>query len=329
MTDKKPLLSIIVPIYNKGPHIHRSIKSVLNQTFEDYELLLINDASTDNSLGEMQKFTDPRIRILHRDQPGPGGYAARNLGTQEAQAKWVAFLDADDEWYPDHLEKMWKLHIDYPDRKVLGCGWRTYDPDVYDKFKLDPYYGNKSDFGNHDISFLDYLVAVGAGMSPICTSVACIETDVLLSAGGFPAGKVSSGGDRDTWLRCVEMGCGMAWSAHVGAIYYRDSVNMVTRTQLSLVPANRETVRNLLPKYSGAEAKLLKRLANEDTITAWMRSNYVSAERNSTLFGKLYMDVDPAKNIIYLFLSLLPSFCFLAIRWLLRQIRALYIQHIG
>jgi len=91
MSDKKPLFSVIVPVYNKGPHIHRSIKSVLNQTFEDYELLLINDASTDNSLEEMQKFTDPRIRILHRDQPGPGGYAARNLGTQEAQANGLLF----------------------------------------------------------------------------------------------------------------------------------------------------------------------------------------------------------------------------------------------
>lgn len=76
MPQGSPFFSIIIPVYNKGPHIQRSISSVLNQTFQNFELILINDASTDNSLEEMQKFTDPRIRILYRSEPGSGGYAA-------------------------------------------------------------------------------------------------------------------------------------------------------------------------------------------------------------------------------------------------------------
>lgn len=324
MSDKKPLLSVVIPVYNKGPHVNRSISSVLNQTFGDFELLLINDASTDNSLEEIQKFIDPRIRILHRDQPGPGGYAARNLGIQEAQAEWVAFLDADDEWYPEHLDKMWKLHMDIPDQRILGCGWKTHDPNgPYELFNLDSYYVNKSHMGNHEISFVDYLVAEEAGMRPIWTSVACIKTDVLLSVGGFPAGKAGRGGDVDTWLRCVELCRGMAWSAHIGAVYYRDSVNMVTRTQLFLAEVERESVRNFLPKYSGTEAKLLKRFANRRTIGAWRQNTHISTERNFVLFGKLYMDVNPVKNICYLCLSLLPPSWFLSLEHFIRQLRIL------
>jgi glycosyltransferase involved in cell wall biosynthesis len=103
--------------------VARSVGSVLNQTFRDFELIIINDASTDGSVEEVQKFNDPRIRLLHRDEPGPGGYAARNLGIKEARGKWIAFLDADDEWYPEHLWKMKELSIRYPEVYFMGCGW--------------------------------------------------------------------------------------------------------------------------------------------------------------------------------------------------------------
>jgi len=100
MAKQKPFFSIVIPVHNKAPYLGRSIGSVINQNFTDFELILIDDASADRSLVEMQKFADPRIRILHRDAPGAGGYAARNLGVMEAKAEWVAFLDADDEWLP-------------------------------------------------------------------------------------------------------------------------------------------------------------------------------------------------------------------------------------
>ena len=93
-------VSVVIPLYNKGPHIARSINSVRSQTFQDFELIIVNDASTDNSLGEVARFKDPRINLYHREKPGPGDYAARNLGIEKAKAEWIAFLDADDEWMP-------------------------------------------------------------------------------------------------------------------------------------------------------------------------------------------------------------------------------------
>ena len=89
--------SVIIPVGNKAPHLDRSINSVLNQSFKDFELILIDDATTDGSAAKLAGFTDYRIRLLKRSQPGPGGYAARNLGIKESRTNWIAFLDADDE----------------------------------------------------------------------------------------------------------------------------------------------------------------------------------------------------------------------------------------
>src|SRR5690554_2524745 len=118
---KPPFFSVVIPVYNKEPHIARSINSVLNQSFQDVELIIVCDPSTDNSNAEVAKFTDPRIRVFHRDEPGPGGYAARNLGIKEAKAEWIAFLDADDEWYLDHLAEMKNLFVDFPNVSVMSC----------------------------------------------------------------------------------------------------------------------------------------------------------------------------------------------------------------
>ncbi|MDZ7809373.1 MAG: glycosyltransferase family A protein [Arhodomonas sp.] len=112
-----------MPVHNKEPHLERSIGSVLAQTFRDFELLLIDDASTDSSLDCMQAFVDERIRVFHRDSPGPGGYAARNKGIANARGDWVAFLDADDEWFPYHLEHLVELASEYPRADMLGCSW--------------------------------------------------------------------------------------------------------------------------------------------------------------------------------------------------------------
>jgi glycosyltransferase involved in cell wall biosynthesis len=100
-----PFFSVIVPVYNKEKYVSRAISSILNQSFDDFELIIICDPSSDNSNLEVLKFHDSRIKIFNREIPGPGGYAARNLGIENSNGKWIAFLDADDEWYSNHLSE--------------------------------------------------------------------------------------------------------------------------------------------------------------------------------------------------------------------------------
>ena len=112
-----PLVSIITPSYNCAEFIGETIKSIQSQTYTNWELLITDDCSTDNSCEIIQKFVneDSRIRLLKLDKnSGAGG--ARNNSIKEAQGRFIAFCDSDDRWYPEKLEKQLKL------MKEKDCG---------------------------------------------------------------------------------------------------------------------------------------------------------------------------------------------------------------
>src|SRR3546814_13546028 len=98
-----PRFSVIMPLYNKAPHVAASINSVLAQSLSPHELIIIDDCSSDGGRDIAAAVRDPRIRLFERKSPGPGGYAARNLGIRQASGDWNAFLDADDIWHENHL----------------------------------------------------------------------------------------------------------------------------------------------------------------------------------------------------------------------------------
>ncbi len=99
----KTVVSIVVPVYNAGKYLHETINSVLAQTFGDWELLLVDDCSKDNSREIVESYTDERIKLVEQPQ-NSGAYAARNRGLKEAGGRYIAFLDADDLWEPEKLE---------------------------------------------------------------------------------------------------------------------------------------------------------------------------------------------------------------------------------
>ena len=284
-----PFFSIVVPVFNKEPHIHRALTSALNQTFEDFELVIVNDASTDNSLEEIRQFNDPRIRLYEREVSGPGGYAARNLGIEKASAQWIAFLDADDQWFPDHLQRYSDLIREFPNAGVLGCGREIIMPGGSEQ--IGDYFSEHAGNGSHFLTLDDYLEAYITGLRPLWTSATCIRKDVLQQVGGFPAGRSRRGGDIDTSLRCVEHTGGMAWSAHVGARYYKDSVNMVTNNTVNTGEAERETVNELLKRHSGRTAILLKNFANNRTMKALKDHIKVKGRIKYSYLTKIYFSV--------------------------------------
>lgn len=101
---KSPSVSVILPTYNRAELLVRAIQSVLAQTYEDFELIVIDDASTDNTEEVVKSLSDPRLRFIQHDV-NRGGAAARNTGIKVAQASLIAFQDSDDEWMPQKLEK--------------------------------------------------------------------------------------------------------------------------------------------------------------------------------------------------------------------------------
>lgn len=108
--EKNPTVSVIIPTYNRSKMLFRAIQSVLNQTYQDYEVIVVDDGSTDNTekvIRDLQE-KDDRIRYVKHEK-NKGGAAARNTGIREASVKYIAFLDSDDEWVPEKLQKQINL----------------------------------------------------------------------------------------------------------------------------------------------------------------------------------------------------------------------------
>lgn len=98
------LVSIIMPSYNTGGYIKKSVESVLAQTYENWELIIVDDCSTDNTDEVIAQLSDPRIRYL-KNEKNSGAAVSRNKALREAKGRWIAFLDSDDLWAPEKLEK--------------------------------------------------------------------------------------------------------------------------------------------------------------------------------------------------------------------------------
>ncbi len=113
----KPFFTVVIPTHNRSILLKRAVESVLSQTFEDFELIVIDDHSTDDTASVVKSFTDPRIRYLI-NQRTKGACGARNTGIFSAKGKWVAFLDDDDVWLPEKLKYQYEV-----DKKCRTDGW--------------------------------------------------------------------------------------------------------------------------------------------------------------------------------------------------------------
>ena len=117
-----PRISVVIPTYNRASTLKRAIQSVLSQSFNDLELLVVDDASTDTTADVVKKFSDPRLRYLP-SQERLGVSRARNIGIQNARGELVAFQDSDDEWRVEKLERQVNAYdAGGPDVALVVCG---------------------------------------------------------------------------------------------------------------------------------------------------------------------------------------------------------------
>jgi glycosyltransferase involved in cell wall biosynthesis len=113
MNEKNPTVSVIIPTYNRAHLLGRSLRSVLNQTYQDFEIIVVDDASTDDSETVILSLDNEKIRYL-RHEKNKGATAARNTGIKAAKGSYIAFQDSDDEWLPEKLEKQMKVFESAP-----------------------------------------------------------------------------------------------------------------------------------------------------------------------------------------------------------------------
>lgn len=141
--DNKPLISIITPTYNRGYIIGTTIDSVLNQTYPHWEHIVVDDGSKDDTHEIIQRFNEPRIKYFKQENKGQS--VARNKGLEMAQGEWIAYLDSDNEFFPNYLEVMAQNVTSNPDAVyVIARGRRTLE--LYKDGKMVETIDESSDF---------------------------------------------------------------------------------------------------------------------------------------------------------------------------------------
>jgi glycosyltransferase involved in cell wall biosynthesis len=209
-----PAISVVIPLYNKRAYIGEALDSVGRQIFTDYEVIVVDDGSTDGGAELAAKSGIAGLRLL--SQPNRGVSAARNRGIAGATCDWVAFLDADDIWNEGHLLHLFNLHSAYPEAALLANAYSTSIAISNEGAQPTGYRVTN-----------DFIDEAARGKAWAFTSATMIRRDVALAAGGFALNE-SRGEDIDLWVR-IALSHPVALSAYVGAIY-RKVGNSLTAT---------------------------------------------------------------------------------------------------
>jgi len=213
-----PYFSIIIPLYNKEKYIENTLKSVLNQSFSDFEVIVINDGSTDQSVAMVEKIKDPRIHLVHQENQGVS--VARNRGIALATTPHITFLDADDFWYPHYLETFYELLEKHPQHSVFSAA-----------FEVETKWGTFLSKYSIDSSKQDVVVDFFEASKKECvlwTSCLVIKKNVFKQVGTFDTTiKISQ--DTDLWIR-IGLEFPIVFTHRCLAIYKHDENSLSKKT---------------------------------------------------------------------------------------------------
>lgn len=220
MPHEAPAFSVVVPLYNKVSQVAATLASVLSQTLPPREILVIDNGSTDGSAQVVEAMASPLMRLLHEGRRGPG--PARNRGIAEATSEWIAFIDADDLWAPNHLEVLGGMIARHPHSALVGSGFRRATLPV----SAPPADPSGIAAPSCTIDFLE-----GANCDRVWTSAVAARRGAIIAAGGFA--DFRAGEDYDLWIRLALLG-DFAVSSAETAIYVRGSGGIMQSEQAQL-----------------------------------------------------------------------------------------------
>lgn len=206
------MISVIIPLYNKEKYIVDTIKNVLNQTFKSFEIIVVDDGSTDGGLHKVKQIDDLRVKIISKDNGGVS--SARNRGVEEAKYDYIAFLDADDEWENNHLENILNLIEKYNDVADV------FSSNFYAKYSESKKKINRVDIKTGIIE--NYFQTVLE--KPIIHSSSVVITKTVFYEAGQFNTILSRGEDIDLWIRLAKK-YNIAYSDVATSNYLQDANN--------------------------------------------------------------------------------------------------------
>lgn len=245
-----PKFSVIIPLYNKEQYIKNTIDCVLSQTVTDFELIVIDDGSTDNGQAVVKSINDSRIKLIQ--QRNAGVSSARNHGIREATGKYICFLDADDLWTKDFLETAESLFLKFPEAEMACPSYQV----AYKEKIVHPVW--RSVNTEEDSYVIDFYEMATASFWVCNSSCAVIKHEVLQKMERwFPEGETVYE-DFDFWIRLGSI-CRVAHSNKICAIYQRETVTNARKTHVHKIV------------YSASYMRTLDDLSNSDNLTVMQK----------------------------------------------------------
>ena len=281
--------SVIIPLYNKENFIENTIQSVLDQTFEDFEIIVINDGSTDKSEEKLLQFKDSRIRYYSKNNEGVS--TARNFGIEKAQSDFITFIDADDYWYPNFLQVMHHRINSFSEQKVFSG---AIEIETFKKTFPAQYSIEKT--SNYEL--VNYFKA-SLKETIICTSCAAFHKSIFEEIGNFDP-KIKSGQDTDLWIRIgLVYPVLFSWKILARYIYDEDSLSKKT----DLLESKMDFSKFIELEKTNSD---LKYFLDLNRFSLAIKSKLAS---NKTLFDYYYNGIDLKKiGFKKRFLLLLPPY---------------------
>jgi teichuronic acid biosynthesis glycosyltransferase TuaG len=227
MTNEKPRVTIIIPTFNAGNSISKTIDSVVSQTYTSWQLLIVDDCSTDSTREEVEKYSEYNNRIMFHSLVRNSGSPARprNVGVQLSKTEWVAFLDADDIWHPNKLEYQFGV-IDSSGADFCSTGMVD--------FSDDNQISNQS-FDSLTITKLTFRNQLRKNRVP--TSSVVVRRDIMLRHPFIEDLRYKAREDYECWLKIHEE-IGETLKIKNNLMYYRKSDGQISGSKIKMAMKN-------------------------------------------------------------------------------------------
>jgi glycosyltransferase involved in cell wall biosynthesis len=270
--------TVIIPLYNKEKYIENAIKSVLNQTFTDFNLVIVNDCSIDKSVEIASKYISDKVEIIHHKK-NAGLAAARNSGIKNTNSNYITYLDADDLWKPTFLESIFQLIQNFPEARIFGTNYE----EVWDAVIKNPRNGSEI----LPINFTGYInfFKINVKQGIYNHGSVCFHKEVYEKV-GFYNEKINFSEDLDFNIR-ANYNFKLAYDNSVQMNYFMQTENQITQSSLlkKVIPdfdtyENWAKTNSDLKKYLDFERYVLGKRLKKNNDLRWKKMIATIDSRN-------------------------------------------------
>jgi len=230
-----PLVSIIIPLFNAESYVDKAIECVLNQTYQNIEILVVNDGSTDNSLTVAKQFESNQVKIF--DQSNKGASAARNFGFLKSKGQFIKFFDADDLMNLEMIEEQVKMALKHPNA-IISAKWGRFFNNDISTFKI------KNTETNHDLMPIDWICEAWKNAKPMHQCGIFLLPRQIIEIAGIWDESLSLNDDMEFFTKNILASQGVFFCKK-GILYYRSGLgnsNLSSSTNIKAIESHFKSI---------------------------------------------------------------------------------------